>query len=251
MKRSIILAVIIALTVGIQTARAASILYYPDYTRGIDYMAMALTALSATDTVTVATSPTDFATKLASGSYDMAIFFQQEGQGPDYDAAFAALSTFIAGGGLAIADDWTRNIAPGAVFDTTFTGGFNETSLIITDVALLAGFTSPQVSLGNPGWGFFSLDLAVADPAATCSASFPTGCAIVSGNGGHTFFNGFLSDTFNESGLPGEQLYENEINTLFAQVCGEEARDLGMNGEAGADAGAVHPRRCGHGRAGR
>jgi hypothetical protein len=219
MKRSIILAAIIALTVGTGAARASSILYFKDYSLGIDQMAEALTALSATDTVTVATSNTDFATKIASGSYDMGILFQQEGQGSDYDAAFAALATFIAGGGLGIADDWTRNNTHTAALDTTFTGGFNDTALFITDPALLAGIIGPPpLNLGNPGWAFFSLELAVAG-GGTCAATFnlPTTCAIVSGNGGRTFFNGFLNDTLPQDGLRGTQLYENEINTLFTQ----------------------------------
>ena len=92
MRRSIILALIIALTVGTEAARASSILYFNDLSRGIDQMADGLAALSATYSVTVATSTADFATKIASGGYDMGIFFQQVSAGDSgYEAAWAAL----------------------------------------------------------------------------------------------------------------------------------------------------------------
>jgi hypothetical protein len=184
-------------------------LYFDDFSHG-DRMAAALSALSGTVTTTTASSPSDFTTKLASGGYDLAIFFEQDFSGTDYNAAFAALATYIAGGGRAIADDWTRNNTHSAVFDTTFTGGRNQTSFSVTDPGLASGITNP-VMLFNPGWGTFATDLG----GGISAAVFPNSTsAIVSGNGGRSLFNGFLNDTFVDPAT-GEQLYMNEIEKLL------------------------------------
>ncbi len=191
-------------------ASAQNILYYNDYNVGTDSMSAALTALPVMYTVTTASGTGDFATRLAGGGYDLAIFFEQNSYGSGYDAAYAALATFIGGGGAAIADDWTRNAGHSAAFGAGFTGVNNQTSITVTDVDLAAGVSNP-VSLYNPGWGVFSTGL----NGGTSAALFGNGdSAIVVGNGGKTIFNGFLSDTFVD-GATGVQLYTNEITYVL------------------------------------
>jgi hypothetical protein len=207
-------AVLIGLTLSSRSANAASILYLADTNLGTDQMAAAL-AVSG-HTVTTATSVTDFTTTLTGGSFDLAIFFQQNNSGATYDAAFAALGTHIAGGGAAIGDDWTRNATHSAPFQTGFTGNVNDPSFTVVG-PVAAGIVNP-VSLSNPGWGVFSTGL-TALAGGSCAATFSNGeCAIVVGNGGRTIFNGFLADTFATDSADGRQLYLNEIGAVLGQL---------------------------------
>jgi hypothetical protein len=208
----IALAVVAALTFSTRSADAASILYFVDDNQGTDQMAAALA--TSGHTVTTATSTTDFSTQLGLGSFDLAIFFQQNLSGGTYDTAFSALDTFIAGGGAAIAADWTTNDGHAGPFNAQFAGSFNETQVTVSAGSLLTGIVNP-VSLTNPGWGVFSTGLA-ALAGGSCAATFGNGeCAIVIGNGGRTIFNGFLADTFAD-GAEGRQLFLNEIGAVLA-----------------------------------
>lgn len=193
-------------------ASAAPILYFSDFSLGTDQMAAALVAVSGTHTVTTATDLADFTTKIASGSYELGILFQQNfATDAAWDAAWAALAAFIAGGGSAIGDDWTQTAAHAAAFGATFNGSNNQNVFTVTDAALAAGLTNP-VNLTNPGWGTFSTGL-----TGTSAADFAVGEAIVVGNFGRTIFNGFLNDTFTD-GAEGRQLYINEIGFVLNDV---------------------------------
>lgn len=205
----------LSLTVGVQTANAASILYFSDFSVGTDRMAQALVAVSGTNTVTTAASLANFTTLLSGGGFDLAIFFQQQFTGADYDAAFAALGAFYASGGSTIGTDWSRNETHISPFSGSFVGnGFNDPTVTVTAAGLLPGVTNP-VSLANPGWGLFSTGM-TALAGATCVATFSDGeCAIVYTNDGRAFFNGFLNDTFVD-GPEGVNLYINQINAALA-----------------------------------
>ncbi len=193
-------------------ASAQNILYYNDYNVGTDSMGAALAGLPVMYAVTTATSTGDFVTQLTGGGYDLAIFFEQNSSGSGYDAAFAALATFIGGGGAAIADDWTTwDPTHPAVFGAAYTGNTNDGTMTVTDASLAAGVSNP-VSLYNPGWGVFSTGLNGGTSAAVFVGSGES--AIVIGNGGKTIFNGFLSDTFVDTAT-GVQLYTNEINLVL------------------------------------
>ena len=207
-----LLAVVAGLAVA-GAARAASILYYVDMVFGTDAMAHALVNVSASHAVTTAPTLRDFSREIASGAYDLGIFFQQNSAGRNYNTAIAALGTFVVGGGKAIYADWSRNATNGANFDVGYTGDVNFTSLTVVDPALLAGLTNP-VGLSapptNPTWGFISFGL-----TGAAAATFEGGqAAIVFGNEGRSITNGFLSDTFVVR-AEGVRLYENEIGLLL------------------------------------
>jgi hypothetical protein len=192
--------------------QAGLILYYNDLSVGTDRMSEALVGLSGTHTTTTATSLSDFTTRIATGDYELGIFFQQNSGGSGYDAAFAALATHISQGGLAIATDWTRIAMHSTAFQTGFTGGVNQASFTVLDPALGTGLTNP-VTLTNPGWGVFSTDMSA---SGTVAAQFSNSTgAVVEGNGGRTIWNGFTNDSFT-NGSDGVQLYTNEINSVFA-----------------------------------
>jgi hypothetical protein len=209
-------------------ARAGAILYFVDQNMGTDEMAAALAALSATDTTTVASSPLDFAAKIASGSYDLGIFSQQVfadfanpyTNGTDFSTALSALATFVSSGGKAIVDTWNPNILPSSyvsAFGANYTGATNEPAVSMT--SFNSGVTNP-VSLSNPGYVTFSTGMTLAAITGTSIAGtfpFDGEAAVIVGNGGKSIVNGFLNDT---AGTPGEQIYENEINTLLPPVHG-------------------------------
>lgn len=207
MKRLIGLIVAIMMFVTAGIANASSILYYNDYNVGTDRMAGALGALSGSHTTTVATSSSDFATKIATGSYNLGIFFVQGSGSTFYDDGITALANFVSSGGNAIYTDWSENNSYANQFGASWLGGTNQNSLTVTDSQLAAGITNP-ILLTNPGWGIFSMDIMGGTTAATFGNS----------NGAiarfdHAIINGFLSDTFVD-GNQGIQLYINEINAL-------------------------------------
>ncbi len=202
----VLAAIGLALVVAVP-ARAATVLVYIDQVVGTDYVTPALTA--GAHTVTTAVSWADFDTKLAGGSYQLAIGL---GQNLALAANVATLTTYVAGGGRVILDDYTSNAAYGPLMNATYTGVTNQSSLNFLIPALSGGITNPQ-PLTNPGWGTYSMgELAAAGGTSVCS--FPNGnsCA-VSGNGGRTLLLGFLSDT--PSGANGVTLWSNIINFVL------------------------------------
>jgi hypothetical protein len=189
----------------IGTAQATNILYFNDYNVGTDRMAQALAGLGAGYSVTTVSSSSDFATDIASGTYNLGIFMVQDYSSTNYSGAITALGNFVAAGGRSIYTDWSRNNSYAALFGATWTGNNNQTSFNVTG-PLATGITNPM-SLYNPGWGIFSMGVTGASEPAT----FPnTDGAIVFGNGGRSITNGFLTDTF-YNGAQGVQLYTNEI----------------------------------------
>jgi hypothetical protein len=84
--------------------------------------------------------------------------------------------------------------------------------------------TNP-LTVSNPGWGVFSYGVTGDITAAT----FENGDAgIVVGNGGRTIFNGFLSDTLDDTNGP--QLYINEINYVLGVQAVPEPGSLALLG---------------------
>lgn len=214
-----VFAPIVAWFISIGPAQAAAILYFKDLSLGTDRMGQALSspAITGSHTVTTASSLADFTTKLNTGNFQLAIFFEQNDSGAGYDAAFAAIAAHLSKGGAAIADDWTQNTTHSAAFGVTFpAGNNNQTSFNVIAPALLPGVTNP-VNLTNPGWGTFSYDM-TGSGTTSIGASFPVGgSAIIIGNNGRSIFNGFLSDTFVD-GTEGVNLYVNEINLALASL---------------------------------
>jgi hypothetical protein len=234
--------VALAMTVGVGSARADTILYFQDFNNGTDRMAQALVAVGGTHTVTTATSLANFTTLLSGGGYDLAIFFQQIGiDDGAYDAAWAAVAAHIAAGGAAIGADWSMNGLYSAAFATGFTGGFNNDSITVTEADLLPGLASNPIALTNPGWGVYSTGLLVLAGGA-CAATFSNGqCAIVIGNDDRTKFNGFLDDTF-LNGVNGVALYVNEINEVLGAAAVPEPGTLALAALALAGLGVARRR---------
>jgi len=191
-------------------ASASSILYFNDYTVGTDRMAEALANLSGTYDITTVTTSSDFATQIATGNYDLGIFMVQNWYSSDFADGINALGTFVATGGRSIYTDWSRNNIYADLFGAQWTGGTNQDTITVSDPDLAAGITNP-ISLYNPGWGVFSMDV----DGASIAATFGNGQgAIAFGMSGRSITNGFLTDTFID-GAQGVQLYTNEIGYLL------------------------------------
>lgn len=195
------------LTLSVQSATAANVLFFVDYMVGVDYVTPALAA--GGHTVTTAIDWSDFNAKLASGSWDLAIALNQ-----DYTlyADLTTLSNYIAGGGRVIFTDWKRTPSFAALFNAAYTAAYNMTPTTLTDPALLVGIANP-VALSNPGWGLWSMGMT---PLAggTSLGTFPNGdSSIVTSNANRTVILGFLSDTLPEA--DGQQFWENLINFVL------------------------------------
>jgi hypothetical protein len=194
----------------IGVSNASNILYFNDYVVGTDRMGETLTALSGTHSVTTVLTSSDFATQIASGSYHLGILMVQNSQASTYADGINALGTFVATGGRSIYTDWSMDSNYATLFGAQWTGGINQSTITVSDPALAAGIANP-ISLFNPGWGVFSMDV----NGDSIAATFESGDgAIAFGISGRSITNGFLTDTFND-GAQGVKLYENEIGYLL------------------------------------
>jgi len=178
---------------------AMDALVYISTVRENDYVLEALQARGYS--YTVATDWTDFDTKLASGNYGLAVAFVQTGQ--TYPSLIG-LQSFINTGGKVIFDDYNRNEdGYASLFEASYTGNLNFTSMTIIDPTLLNGLSNP-VEIHNPepsGWGIYSMGMTTIG-AGEVLATFPSvkgdrseQAAIIKGNGGNTIILGYLSDT--------------------------------------------------------
>jgi hypothetical protein len=235
------LATLALVMTGAGQARAGNILYFVDKNFGTDEMAAALAALPG-NTVTVATSPLDFAAKISvPGAFQLGVFSQQyysDFANPytntnDYTQALTALATYVKGGGKAIVDTWSPDgFNYVGAFGADYTGDINGKALNMT--AFNSGVSSP-VALSNPGYATANVGETLAPVTGSSIAATYTGTggppdgqgAIIVGNGGSSIVNGFLNDT---AGAPGEQIYENEISALLAPTAVPEPATLSLLG---------------------
>jgi hypothetical protein len=193
-------------------AQAGSILYYNDLVVGTDQMAQALADLSGTHTTETALSSSDFASKLASGNYDLGILFIQNFFASSYSDAISALGSFVSAGGASIFTDWSRDDSAASLFGASYGGQINYSAFTISDPTLQNGVGS-FVELSNPGWGTYSMGISSPN---NLKATFSDGFGAIS-LVGRSIVNGFLSDTFvNEA--QGVALYTNEINMLLGNT---------------------------------
>jgi len=186
-----------------------NVLYWSDVTLGkSDYMAQALSALSPTHAVTTASNNADFEQKIVSGGWDLVIAaFQNLGPG---SYSLINFSDYVSNGGSTIYCDYSRNATYGAMFDVTYTGVNNQTSMNVTNTLLKPGITNP-IALANPGWGVFTMGMSTTTTGQV-AAKFANGeAAVIIGSSGKTIANGFLTDT---TGPAGVQLFKNEILAL-------------------------------------
>lgn len=202
----IVVAAVLASCGGPQTPQttqpaARKVLVYVDEFRGNDYVTPALSG----ETVTTATSASDFNTKLAAGNYDLAIFLHHGiGNLPNV----TTLENYVASGGRLIFTDYSRSSTYDNLLQITYTGNTNQTSMTL-DAPLGQGVTNPM-TLTNPGYGTYSMGLQAQGAAKSmCTFGNAESCLVI-GNVGHTAALGFLGDT--PPAADGTRLWKNIIN---------------------------------------
>jgi len=187
------LSALVGLFAAAAPLRAANVLYFRDAPIGPDRVAEALAALE--HEVTMAADADDFATRIASGSYDLGIVFVQSQPADRYASAILALSTFVQEGGRALYADWSRNTALAAEFGAGFTGTGDERSAAVLSLEPGNTLMPDSVKLRNTGWFQATNGLTALD-GSTVAATFDSGAAaIVRGSSGRSLVFGFLGDT--------------------------------------------------------
>ena len=185
---------------------AAAVLYWDDFNVGTSAVpgGIALAGLAGVG----ATDQTDFNTKLAAGGWEAVLFGEQNTN--VFSGSAAALSAWVTGGGKLIGTTWLTG-GLDSLLDAVG-ASFNGTTITTDADPIFAGL-GPTISLSNPGWGTFSQGW-TATSGASCLGSLDSGgCAVIMGNGGNTYLNGPLNDTY----LPladGERLIANELLQL-------------------------------------
>lgn len=178
-------------------ANAENVLYRNDSNIGTDQMAAAL-AGQAGDNVT---STSGDLSGYNLSNYGLVVYANQNDSPGAGD--LAALSSYVAGGGKVIFDDWMTGDSIGNL-GGSFSGNTNDPNLTVS--SLLNYNLSNPVTLTNPGWGVYTTGLLLGS-GGTVAATFGNGDAgIIIGNGGNTIWNGFLTDTLSSS-----QLFTNEL----------------------------------------
>ncbi|MBP7507038.1 MAG: hypothetical protein KA807_04400, partial [Prolixibacteraceae bacterium] len=108
---------------------------------------------SAGYTVTVASSASDFNTRIAGGGWSLVVLFNQNYYINSSGLSFTAVQNYVNGGGLMIFLSWdSANSESWAnLFGAHYTGNNNNNTLTITDPVISNGITNPII-LTNPSW---------------------------------------------------------------------------------------------------
>lgn len=194
---------------------AAAVLYWDDFNAGTSAVqgGIALAGLTGVG----ATNQTDFNTKLAQGGWD-AVLFGEQGSSV-YAGSAAALSTWVTGGGKLIGTTWLTGGLADLLQGTSVS--INGTTITTGADPIFAGLGA-TISLSNPGYGVFSRGWNPTGSASCLGSLSSGGCAVIMGNGGNTYLNGTLNDTY----LPladGERLIANELLQLVGNPVPEPA----------------------------
>jgi len=207
MKTGLIVTIVGLLALSCAGAHAGpKVLYWSDLDVGVNPFPTAFSDLGWD--VTTAYDEYDYNTQLGAGGWDLTTLLLQNST---YGATvFTNLPTYISGGGKAIYTDWTRNATRGSWFGVTYTANTNQATIALTAPWLQTGMASTTFQLTNPGWGTFSMGMALS--GATSGATFANGDVAIAYTG-NTIINGWLKDTalYPAEGL---QLAKNEIGYL-------------------------------------
>lgn len=189
-------------------AHAGSVLYWIDATAGGTNVVPGAITLAG-DTGTAAASDTDFDTLLNDGGWSAVIIGLGSSNLGAYDANILPdLTTYVNGGGLLIGADWS-NADSGLfnLFDASPVDS-NDTSITNDSNPLFNGI-SGDINLTNPGYGTYDQSYS-ALAGGTGVGPSGGGYGIIVGNGGLTFLDGPLFDTYSDP-TQGEQLVANEL----------------------------------------
>ena len=224
---------LLLLLTGVWPATASTVLYQDFDTGTTSNWELALAGRPDLTVITAANADAAFSAQL--GSADLAIV--QFDQFAHSAGLRTDLLAYIAAGGRVI---FSSQLDPQyddvfGVMQTGANGGSDFASLIIDDLALAAGLSTPLLTVFNaPLLGTFWRSFGLTDPTAMGLATIldefgvDLGLGIVLGNGGKTIINGFAGSTIYGNGGfsdPSDeiQLYKNEVNYLIPSAVPEPA----------------------------
>ncbi len=209
-------------------AHAGTVLYCNDYSLGTDHMANALSALSSVHTITSTASISACENYISGSAWDLVILAIQNN---NYTTPYFV--AYVASGGRAILQDWTRDSTRGAAVGITY-ASVNSGSMTVTHPVLGAGLSSTSQSFTNPGWSIYTTGMSTTTGSA---ATFASGdMAIGINNASTAIINGFLTDTL-VNAADAERLYINEIDFLIGgcDADGDGFDDIGACGGTDCD----------------
>ncbi|MEP7001544.1 MAG: PEP-CTERM sorting domain-containing protein [bacterium] len=201
-------------------SNAQSVVWWTDGTVGGNGSITGALAARPWLTAYAAPSQSDFNNALLSGSYQLAIFGEQNSW--VFGSSSSEFTTFLAGGGKVLAASWTRNYSGFAsYFGTTITSA-NESSISGSGAMFASGLTSP-FTLTNPGWGIFSEGYSGSE---SCLAAFGDGsCAAQVALTGNALLLGGLFDTYSVP-RDGELYVGNGIDYLLTETVTPEPASM-------------------------
>ena len=208
MKNTKLAVAIGSLCLGLAGAQhaAADVLYWDDYNAGTSAVAGGITLAGLTGVG--ATDQTDFNTKLAAGGWDAVIFGEQGWH--TFSGSASALSSWVTGGGKLIGTTWLSG-GLSSLLEGVLSSQNGLT--ITTDANPIFTGLGTTISLTDPGWNVFSQGWTSSGSASCLGSLSSGGCAVIMGNGGGTYLNGPLNDTY-LSLADGQRLIANELLQL-------------------------------------
>ena len=202
-----------ALSLAVAPARAQAVVYWTDFSTAGNVLPGAMSTLQTFRpflTATAATSASDFATKVASNTFDLVIYGQQcclIGGG-----VYTALSTYLAGGGKVLAASWFS----GDGFDALM--GVSQASVngnTVSGSGVMFAGIGGSIGLTNPTYGIYSRGYTGAE---ACLASINSGgCAAQLGNSGRSMMIAPLFDTYSTP-ADGERFVSNGADYLLGHT---------------------------------
>jgi hypothetical protein len=211
--------------IGASQCWGASVLVFEDGTLGTSVVAGAVALAGQTEVV--APDQATFNTLLAEGGW-LAVIFAEQNESI-FDASASYLTDWIAGGGVLIGQTWLDG-----GLDTLLGGSQASVNgdTITTDGSPIFTGLGSTITLASPGWGVFSQGysaLAGGTCLGTISGGSGGGCAVIQANGGLTFLNAGLTDTY-ASVADGQQLLANEITLASSSTSTPEPSSLFLMG---------------------
>jgi hypothetical protein len=187
-------------------ATAGQVLYWTDYSYAGNVIPGAIAL--AGDTGTAATDIGSFESLLASQSWSAVIVGVQNFPADSYGGLVSDLSAYVSGGGKLIGADWSSGDSDFYSLFQATPVDMNNASIMNDGSSLFAGI-SGDIYTTNPGYGVFDQSYSALAGGMGFGPS-GGGYGIIIGNGGMTFLDGPLFDSYLDVGQ-GQQLVANEL----------------------------------------
>ena len=191
---------------------AANILIFEDFALDASAIPGALALSGACGLCQTETDSGAFNLALTGGTWDLVIYAEQDGN--TFSNSVAELTAYLASGGRMIGQTWMTGGLDALLEGSGVSANGTE---ITTDADPVFAGLGPTISLTSPGWGTFSRGWNPVGGGVGLGSITGGGSAIIRGNGGRTYLNAALTDTYSPL-ADGERLLANEINDLLGST---------------------------------